>query len=172
MNESLIIVEFIADLYPKSGLLPQDPVQRAKARVFASLIDSVFLPAVRKPTFLGTEGFSEIYKAFDILQSLLPDGEKYAVGNEFTIADIAAAPLFGMIEVLLSNDIGKYEPGEGLKVYEAYNSAKYDKLRGYVKRILERESVKKTVDLVSLLRIVYSIVSYGLLRHASKKYSV
>ena len=149
LNESLIIVEFIADLYPHASFLPKDPVQKAKARVFAASLDSVLLPAMRQALFSGTEGIAEIYKALDFIQAQLPDGTKYAIGNDFTIADIAAAPLFAILEVVFSNDIGMYEPGEGLKVYEAYKSAKYDKLRGYVKRILEQESVKKVVDTVS-----------------------
>ena len=27
--ESLVMLEFVADLYPETGLLPKDPVQRA-----------------------------------------------------------------------------------------------------------------------------------------------
>ena len=172
MGESLIIVEFLADLYPQTGLLPQDPVQKAKARVFASLIDTVLVPAVRKPTFQGTGDFAETYKAFDMLQSLLPDGAKYAVGDEFTVADVSAAPLFGMIEVLFSNDIGRYPPADGLKAFEVYSSSKYDKLRGYVKRVLEQKSGKKIIDAVSSQASSISSfdVTEALCRNTIKKY--
>src|ERR1700761_1379909 len=34
ITESLVILEFIADLYPDSGLLPKDPVERARVRFF------------------------------------------------------------------------------------------------------------------------------------------
>ena len=124
-------------------------MQRAKARVFASFIDSVVLPIMVDTTFAGTKDLTEIYKAFDFVQSQLPDGVQYAIGNEFTIADIAAVSLLSFIDLLLSNDLGKYKQGEGLKVYEVYKSAKYDKLRGYVTRLLDRPSVKSSFYYVS-----------------------
>ena len=100
-------------------------------------------------TFAGTKDLTEIYKAFDFVQSQLPDGAQYAIGNEFTIADVAAVSLLSFIDLLLSNDLGKYKQGEGLKVYEVYKSAKYDKLRGYVSRLLDRPSVKSSFYYVS-----------------------
>ena len=40
LNESLVINEFIADIFPEAHLLPADPVKRATARLFAALVDS------------------------------------------------------------------------------------------------------------------------------------
>ena len=142
-------MEFISDLHPHASLVPIDPLQKARARVFASFIDTVLLQALADTSFFGTKDISELYKVLDFVQSQLLDDAQYAVGNDFTIADVVAAAIFSMVEVVLSNDVGKYDEGEGLKVYDAFNSARYDKLRGYVKRILNRESVKRSIDTVS-----------------------
>ena len=40
LRESLVILEFLADLFPEAGLLPTDPVLRAKARLFANDVDA------------------------------------------------------------------------------------------------------------------------------------
>ena len=149
INESLTIMEFISDLYPHAGLVPKEPIEKAKARVFVSFMESVIMPIVLGTIFIGTKDISELYTAFDFVQSRLPDDSQYAIGNSFTIADIAAVAIFSMVEVVLSNDLGIYKQGEGLKVYEVYKSAKYDKLRGYVTRLLDRPSVKSSFYYVS-----------------------
>ena len=149
-------MEFISDLYPHAGLVPKEPVEKAKARVFVSFMESVIMPIVLGTIFIGTKDISELYTAFDFVQSRLPDDSQYAVGNSFTIADIAAVAVFSMVEVVLSNDLGNYKQGEGLKVYEVYKSSKYDKLRGYVKMLLDRPSVQRGIDLVS--ELCHSIV--------------
>ena len=43
--ESLVLVEFVGDLFPESGILPKDPVKRAQARFFIEGISSKFIPA-------------------------------------------------------------------------------------------------------------------------------
>jgi len=44
--ESLVMLEFVADLYPGSGLLPKDPVQRARVpvRFFIDAVANKFFP--------------------------------------------------------------------------------------------------------------------------------
>lgn len=156
INESLVIVEFIADLYPSTKLVPKVPVQKAKASMFARLMDSTVLPALQDCIFSGKKDITELYAVFDLVQSQLPDGVRYAVGDDFTIADIAAASFFCLLEMMLKNDIGKYEKGDGLKAFEVYNSSKYDKLRNYVGRLSERPSVKKGIQLVSECYLIVS----------------
>ena len=43
--ESLVLLDFVADLFPDSHLLPKDPVQRARARFFIDTVSTKFVPA-------------------------------------------------------------------------------------------------------------------------------
>ena len=51
--DSLVILEFLADLYPNAGLLPADLALRAKARLFAHAVEPKFIPAFVGFLFMG-----------------------------------------------------------------------------------------------------------------------
>jgi len=143
ISESLVIVEFIADLYPHTKLVPSDPVQRAKARSFAVASNTAIMEAWKEA--FGNNNIDSILTALDRIQSLLSDGATFAIGDEFTIADISAGPWLGRLEMLLENDFfGKFEKAAVGKIFEVYKSPKYDKVREYNRRVQERPSVKKT----------------------------
>lgn len=146
--ESLVIVEFIADLYPHAKLIPSDPVERAKARTFAVAGDSAIVSAT-VAALLG-DNVEVLFTGFDKVQSLLSDGTTYAIGNDFSIADISVGPWLARIDLLLENEFfGKFDKSSVTSVIEVYNSPKYDKLREYNRRVQARPSVKKTYVKVS-----------------------
>jgi len=43
ISESLILLEFIADLFPSTNLYPNDPVQRAQIRFFIDTLSTKFV---------------------------------------------------------------------------------------------------------------------------------
>ncbi|TDL24494.1 glutathione S-transferase [Rickenella mellea] len=143
--ESLVLLEFFADLKPDSTFLPKDAISRAKVRFFIDAISNKLSPAQNAFLRKG-ESPEALYKAFDYVQSLLPDNTKYAVSDNFTTADAAIAPFFARGGLALKNDFGAYKPGEGTKVLETLKSPKYAKLWGYWEAVLERPSVKSTLD--------------------------
>ncbi|EIW75409.1 glutathione S-transferase C-terminal-like protein [Coniophora puteana RWD-64-598 SS2] len=145
--ESVIILEFIADLYPSSGLLPSDPVKRAQARFFIETLHSKFIP----PFFgwlIGAEpGVSGLAEGIKALQVLLPEEEKglYAIGDEFTIADAAFAPMWALIRLIVDKSLGEELYGQQLAATkEALGSPELAKFTAYGDRLLERPSVKAT----------------------------
>jgi glutathione S-transferase len=147
ITESLVLIELIADLYPDSGLLPKDPIERARARFF---IDTVSTKVVQSMTavFRG-EGLDNVLSAVEAIQNLLPPvgAGKYAIGDQFTLADVSAAPFLGRIEVLLSHDLGKYPVGEGKKAYEVLQTdPKFARYRQYWSDVKGRKSFQKTFD--------------------------
>lgn len=149
LAESLVLLEFIADLYPNSTLLPGDPVARAKVRFFidavSTKIQSAWLAFVARGE--SPEG---LFKAFEDLQALIvKEGGKFAVGSEFTIADAALLPFFARIEVALSNDIGAFDAGEGTKALAVLKGEKYAKIWAYFENLKTRKSFKDTFDAVS-----------------------
>lgn len=146
--ESLVLIEFVADLYPDSPLLPKDPVLRAKARFFIDVVSTKFVPAYVGSLARGLP-FEGVFAGIEAIQSLLPpEGQgKYAVGDDFTVADAAVTPFFARMEVSFGNDIGTYPEGEGKKAYELLQSdPKYARFRQYFSDLKARDSFKKTFD--------------------------
>lgn len=144
LRESLAIIEWVADQHPDSGLLPKDPLTRYKIRLFTETISSTLTPAYF--AFVFRDGPAEaLIKGFEAVQDLLPEDTKFAVSNEFTNADVAAAPFLGRLELSLRNDIGVFNPGEGKKLHDLLSKdPKFAKLWKYVASVKERPSFKET----------------------------
>ncbi|KAH9170073.1 glutathione S-transferase [Lactarius sanguifluus] len=145
ITESLVLLEFVADLYPDSGLLPNDSIERARVRLFIDASTKVF------PPFFALSHRGESPDAFVAavgeLQELLPPAAQFAVGDHFTIADAALAPFLGRWELLLRNDLGKFEEGTGPRVYkELFQSERFARLQTYYASISSRESFKNSFD--------------------------
>ena len=149
LNESLVLVEFVADLFPESGILPKNPVKRAQARFFIEGVSSKLVPAYVSYFVRQGDSPEDLYTALEYLQSLLPS-QGFAVG-EYSLADIAIAPFLGRARVFLLNDLGKNRvAGEGAKVWEAITTGKFARFGKYINDLFERESYKATFDEVSL----------------------
>ncbi|EIN09095.1 hypothetical protein PUNSTDRAFT_87214 [Punctularia strigosozonata HHB-11173 SS5] len=145
LAESLILVEFVADLYPQSGSLPSDPVLRAKARFFIDAVSNKLLPAYNAWLRKG-ESYESFLKGIEAIQSLLPQDKKYAVGDDFTAADIAILPFLARLSVVLDNDLGAYPEGESKKVLEALSGPQFARYNQYVQDLKARPSFIKTWD--------------------------
>ncbi|KAI0360322.1 hypothetical protein OH77DRAFT_1418211 [Trametes cingulata] len=143
LAESLVLVEFVADLFPESGILPSDPVQRAKARFFIEGVSSKLIPAWYAH-FLRNAPVEDFYSALEYVQSLLP-AEGFAIG-QFSIADIAIAPFIARTRLSLLNELGKYPEGNGKKVWETATTGKFARFGKYAEDIFARDSFKSTFD--------------------------
>ncbi len=144
--ESLVLLEFVADLYPESTLLPKDPVQRAEVRFFIDAVSNKVPPNFFAFIARG-ESPDALVSGLEAIQSLLPEGKKFAVGDEFTIADAAIAPFLARIVTTLGNDIGVFTEGEGKKAYEViWKSPKFAKLQKYYANLTARSSFRDTWD--------------------------
>ncbi|KDQ53770.1 hypothetical protein JAAARDRAFT_197211 [Jaapia argillacea MUCL 33604] len=146
LAESLILLEFVADLFPTSHLLPKSPVQRAKARFFIDAVSTKFLPK-----FLGfvvrgkAEGGEALYKAIEELQALIEG--KYALGDEWSIADAALTPFLARLELSLRKGFGGFKEGEGTKLLgRLKEGTKFEVFWKYFENVTQRESFKKTFD--------------------------
>ncbi|KIK97436.1 hypothetical protein PAXRUDRAFT_824930 [Paxillus rubicundulus Ve08.2h10] len=145
LAESLVLVEFVADLYPQANLLPQDPVLRAKARFFIEVVSSKFSPGYGKFVIRG-EGYRDLLLGVEAVQEILPDSGKYAIGDQYTIADVALTSFIARVKLASENELGKFEAGQGEEFVKALDSPKYAKFNAYVERLLERPSFKATFD--------------------------
>jgi glutathione S-transferase len=146
--ESLVLVEFVNDL---SGgkLLPEDPVLRAKARLFIDTVSPKVISAFFGPCLRGDDP-QIVVQAIELLQSLLPEGDGYAVGD-WSIADAAVVTLLARTELALENDYGAYDEGTGKKAWdEVMNAPRFERFRKYYAAVKARKSFQETFARVSL----------------------
>ena len=164
---SVVILEFVADLYPDSGLLPNDPVDRARVRFFIDAFSTKIVKSsanlfgfstkiVKPATNLFYSGGDdeaphEFIAAVAELQELLPHNAQFAVGDHFTIADAAFTPFLGLWELLLRNNISRFAAGTGPPLHqELFESERFARLQKYYANISSRESFKNSLDAVCL----------------------
>ncbi|KAH7912763.1 hypothetical protein BJ138DRAFT_1112060 [Hygrophoropsis aurantiaca] len=143
--ESAVILEFIADLYPDSGLLPKDPVARANVRFIVETFNSQFVPADFGFS-RGKEPLEKLLKAIETIQDLLSETNEFAVGDTYTIADATLVPFIARMKITYENDVGRFTPGEGHKLQAELQKPLYTKFMRYSRAMLERQSTKDTFD--------------------------
>ncbi|KAH7911537.1 glutathione S-transferase C-terminal-like protein [Hygrophoropsis aurantiaca] len=145
LAESLVLVELVADLFPLSGILPTDPVQRAQARFFIENISTKLIPTYVGFVLRG-ESYENIVQAVKTLEPLLPELGKFAVGDQFSIADIATAPFIARLFLSAENEFGTFEADQGAKLLAALSTPQFAKWNAYKKLLFERPSVIATFD--------------------------
>ncbi|KAG1802599.1 hypothetical protein EV424DRAFT_1545085 [Suillus variegatus] len=145
ITESNVILEFLADLYPNSGLLPKDPVSRSKVRFFLDANSK----SVEEPlyAFLGGVGsYENVLKGIEVIQGLLEEDADFAVGVHYTIADASISPHIARLRIITETDAGRFPAGMGLKLGEELKGPKFVKFTKYADRVLQRASFKQTFD--------------------------
>ena len=106
ITESNVILDFVADLYPDSGILPKDPVLRANVHFF---IDAT-AKHIEAPAYAflrGLEPYENVLKGIEFVQGLLEEGRDFAVGDHYTIADACISPPLARLKIITETDIGK-----------------------------------------------------------------
>ncbi|KZT66635.1 hypothetical protein DAEQUDRAFT_674641 [Daedalea quercina L-15889] len=145
LTESLVLLEFVADLYPNAYLLPVDPVQKARARFFIDAVSTKLVPAwmgvLRKGTPEASQAFLD---AVEFIQRLLP-AQGFAV-DAFSLADISVAPFLARAHVALANEIGAYEVGEGKRILEALQQSRFARFQKYWADLQARLSFQATFN--------------------------
>ena len=101
LYESNIINEYIDDRFPHPQLMPADPVMRARARLFLFRFEQEMfshIDAIEKGTQKQAEKARTIIR--DSLTQIAPvfTKQKYMLGEEFSMLDVAIAPLLWRLE--------------------------------------------------------------------------
>ncbi|KAI0336580.1 hypothetical protein GY45DRAFT_1365564 [Cubamyces sp. BRFM 1775] len=149
INESLVILEFLADLFPEAHLIPSDPVLRARVRLFINTFETgKFFEGFRGFFFRNSEGAgSLLLEGLAEIQARLPP-TGFLVGK-WSNAESAAAPFLVRVDMMLKYDIGAYSKEDGSKVLEAYQGPRYDRLAKYIVDIKESPIFRTTWDEVN-----------------------
>lgn len=133
LYESNVVNQFLDEVFEEPKLLPEDPKERAYARIWMAQADSDFYPAVFISTMGRERGFSEdrISEAKEKLKTTLRklderlQGREYLAGS-FSLADIAHAGNFVRVRELA-------EGGE-------LSLADYPNVAAWMDRVEARES--------------------------------
>ncbi|KAI3772690.1 hypothetical protein L6452_03882 [Arctium lappa] len=93
ISESLVIIEYIDDVWKGVPILPQDPYEKAVARFWAKFIDDKCMPALSK-VYSSNGDEQDIAEACEQLQilenELAVKGTKFFGGDNINLVDIAA----------------------------------------------------------------------------------
>ena len=110
LHESNIINEYIDERFPHPQLMPADPVMRARARLFLFRFEQELFVHVRQleQSQNGKAGERARDAIRDSLTQIAPifAKQKFILGEEFSMIDVAIAPLMWRLEHY-NIDLGK-----------------------------------------------------------------
>jgi glutathione S-transferase len=136
LYESNVINQYLDEVFESPKLLPEDPKQRAYARIWMTSPDDNFFPAVFIASVGRERGFSEtqivealekLNRTLAALEERLEDGREY-LADGFSLADVAHAGNFVRLRELV-------EEGE-------IELADYPNVLAWRERIEARESFR------------------------------
>lgn len=101
LHESNIINEYIDERFPHPQLMPADPVMRARARLFLYRFEQELFAHI-SDVVKGNQKAADKARAIirDNLTQLAPifAKQKYMLGDEFSMLDVAIAPLLWRLD--------------------------------------------------------------------------
>lgn len=135
LYESNVVNQYLDEVADGVSLLPDDPKQRAYARVWMAFADDKFFPALFGASVGRERGYSEekISEANGKLKAILTDlerqleGRDYLVGD-FSLADIAYAGNFVRLREMEEKNILPLE--------------EYPNVRAWISRVEAKDSYK------------------------------
>ncbi|XP_060589265.1 probable maleylacetoacetate isomerase 1 [Ruditapes philippinarum] len=102
LTQSLAIIDYLEDVYPKPAIVPEDPIKKAQARALAELIAAGTQPIQNlgvlqkvsdKPEERAEWARFWIDKGFAAYEKMVQStAGKYSVGDDITIADVCLVP--------------------------------------------------------------------------------
>ncbi|XP_075979218.1 uncharacterized protein LOC142978600 [Anticarsia gemmatalis] len=132
--ESLVIVEYLDDVYPERPLFPKDPVKKAFDKILVEAlgqIHNVVYRTVKAPETITDELIVSYHKALAFIQSTIEErGTKYLDGEQPGYADYMLWPWFERIPSF---------PNDKIQIEES----KYPILSKYIKDMWEDPVVKE-----------------------------
>lgn len=146
LADSSAIIHYLEARFPEPAMIPANPQARGRVIWFEEFGDTMlatcggkmFFNRVVAPVFMRRDGDEQVAAAaertelpplLDYLETVVPEGGGYLVGDQLTLADLAVA-----------------SPMANLRHMDvAIDQARYPKTAAYVERILARPSFARLV---------------------------
>jgi glutathione S-transferase len=150
LYESTVLCEFLEEAFPDRPphLLPKDPYDRARTRIWTDYVGSRIIPAYHR--FLqhqGQDGLKEKQQDFldhlkEFTKEMDPEGP-YFMGKEFSLIDIVIAPWANRLWVFdhFKGGSGLPEEGQG-----GDDEKTWSRWRTWLKAVESRKSVRETLS--------------------------
>ncbi|KAN0081428.1 Glutathione S-transferase, C-terminal-like protein [Tylopilus felleus] len=148
LYESIVLCEFLEDAYPtyKPNLLPSDPYERARVRIWIDHVTKNMLPAYQRLLMAQDKD-----KADAARQDLYDTQRKFAaqvkgpyfLGEDLSLADVMIAP-WATRQYIVEQHRGYDKAGAGAE------------WKAYAERLATRESVLKTTSNADKLQVIYT----------------
>lgn len=141
--ESSITTRYVAEAFPKSGLLTKDPLVDAKSELWAdryiNVVGTSFYYSVKKME--PSEIHNNFFTALDTILPYLCNGKFSAGSNAPLLGDALVAPFIGRIHLHLQNGVLPQSISDKLN-----SDSKYKPYLQYVQAIMEWPAFKKIHD--------------------------
>ncbi|KAJ0677319.1 putative glutathione transferase [Helianthus annuus] len=137
ISESLVIVEYIDEVWKGVPILPQDAYEKAQARFWAKVVNDKCLPAVVNAFSSNGEeqAVAEAHEALQLLENELKvKGSKFFGGDNINLVDIAAT--------FVAFWIGAAEEALGIEVMSKH---KFPKLTEWSDNYINCQAVKDSL---------------------------
>ncbi|KZV84991.1 glutathione S-transferase [Exidia glandulosa HHB12029] len=127
LYESLVINEFFEDFFPDTPkLLPEDPVERARARIWIDYISKTVVPAFRQLVLAQdpaeqSKALSNYYEALKPFIEQIAPGGPYFLGAKFSLVDATIAPW--VVRDFIHTKYRGYERSAAGEAWEKYSQA-------------------------------------------------
>ncbi|XVE81482.1 hypothetical protein DITRI_Ditri15bG0067900 [Diplodiscus trichospermus] len=152
--ESLVILEYIDEVWPQNPLLPEDAYERSVARFWAKFIDEKTRTMWEFFQKFGEEQEKAIQNNFEILRTIEEYGlgdKKFFGGDRIGVADL----VFGMV-------IHMFVPMEEVVGVKFIKADTFPRLHAWMKNFSEQPTIKdnvpdhsKVVDFLKIRRELY-----------------
>uniref|UniRef100_A0A914XGG5 Glutathione-dependent dehydroascorbate reductase n=1 Tax=Plectus sambesii TaxID=2011161 RepID=A0A914XGG5_9BILA len=133
--ESLIVNEYLDELFPETAILPTDPYERAQQKILVERLSSV--TAAFFAFMMNKDG--DYKQAKDGMKKALENAESLLVDDFY--GDIAVWPIFERFPIITLN------PKFGVKKFPGI---KYPKLSAYIKRMKKQPEIKAVMKPIEL----------------------
>lgn len=102
--ESHVILEYLEEVYPNPKLFSDDPIIRAKMRIWMNYCDSQFIPPLYQAIRAQNPEKTKILESLDASLSYIEshafqENPSFWIGSHFSLVDISYLPFFVRLQV-------------------------------------------------------------------------
>ncbi|XAR48303.1 Glutathione transferase [Bertholletia excelsa] len=148
ISESLIILEYIDETWKQNPILPNEPLERARVRFWATFVDEKLIEAARKALFSEGEDQAKALESVDEAMQLL-EVESRANGKKFFGGDA-----IGLLDMMLGWAAYWSKFGEEAASLTVIDLNKYPAFASWVNNVLQLPLINQNLPPPSELRRV------------------